>query len=69
VLLTIALPGEPARQLSALVPAGAAPAVGMTVGFSASPDALHVFDAETGLSCRSTRAVIDRAGQDMRDAS
>jgi multiple sugar transport system ATP-binding protein len=69
VLLTIALPGEPARQLSALVPAGAAPAVGMTVGFSASPDALHVFDAETGLSCRSTRAVVDRAGQDMRDAS
>ena len=69
VLLTVAPPGEPARQVSALVPAGAAPAVGMTVGLSASPDALHVFDAETGLSCRSTRTAVRQVGQGMRDAS
>jgi multiple sugar transport system ATP-binding protein len=69
VLLTIALAGEPARQVSALVPAGAAPTAGMMVGFSTSPDALHVFDAKTGLSCRSARTVVHQVGQGMRDAS
>jgi multiple sugar transport system ATP-binding protein len=69
VLLTIALPGQLPRQVSALVPANAAPAVGMTIGFSASPDALHLFDAETGLSCRRTAPVLEQAGRAIRDAS
>jgi multiple sugar transport system ATP-binding protein len=69
VLLTIALSGEPARQVTALVPAEAAPAVGAVVGFSTPHDAIHVFDAETGLSCRSTYPAADRARQEIRDAS
>ncbi len=69
VLLTIALSGEPARQVTALVPAEAAPAVGTVVGFAAPPDAIHVFDAETGQSCRSAYPAADHAGQDIRDAS
>jgi multiple sugar transport system ATP-binding protein len=69
VLITIALPGGPARQVTALVPADAAPSVGMAVGLSASSEALHLFDAETGLSCRSTYAAADDAGQNIRDGS
>jgi multiple sugar transport system ATP-binding protein len=67
VLLTIALAGEPARQVTALVPADAAPAVGTLVGFSAPPETIHVFDAATGVSCRS--AGVAEARQGMRDAS
>jgi multiple sugar transport system ATP-binding protein len=67
VLLTIALAGEPARQISALVSPEAALPVGTAVGFTAPAASIHVFDAETGLSCRS--ANVDRAGQDIRDAS
>jgi multiple sugar transport system ATP-binding protein len=69
VLLTIALAGESARQVTALVPAEAAPPVGAVVGFSAPPEAVHVFDAETGLSCRSMYPAAVQAGQDIRDAS
>jgi ABC-type sugar transport system ATPase subunit len=69
VLLTVALPGQLPRQVSALVPANAAPAVGMTIGFSASPDALHLFDAESGLSCRRAAPVLEQAGRAIRDAS
>ncbi|WP_407155257.1 ABC transporter ATP-binding protein [Bradyrhizobium sp. STM 3557] len=69
VLLTVALPGEPARQISALVPAEAAPALGTVVGLSAPPEAIHVFDAETGLSCRSVCPIAVEAGQNIRDAS
>jgi multiple sugar transport system ATP-binding protein len=63
VLLTIALAGEPGRQVTALVPAEAAPAVGTAVGFGTPPEAIHVFDAETGLSCRSAHAGAAEAGQ------
>jgi multiple sugar transport system ATP-binding protein len=69
VLLTIALPGEPARQATALVPAEAAPAVGTVVGFGVQPEAIHVFDAESGLSCRSAYPVAVEVGQNIRDAS
>jgi multiple sugar transport system ATP-binding protein len=63
VLLTIALPGGNARQVSVLVPAETAPAAGTLVGFSASTDAVHVFDAESGVSCRSASGIATDAGQ------
>jgi len=69
VLLTIALPGTPTRQVTALVPAEAAPTVGTLVGLSAPPEAIHVFDAETGVSCRSVHPGAAEARQGMRDAS
>jgi multiple sugar transport system ATP-binding protein len=69
VLLTIALPGGSSRQVTALVPPEAAPAVGTVVGLSAPPEAIHVFDAETGLSCRSAYPVAAEAGQNIRSAS
>jgi multiple sugar transport system ATP-binding protein len=69
VLLTIALPGGSSRLVTALVPPEAAPAVGTVVGLSAPPEAIHVFDAETGLSCRSVYPIAVEAGQNIRDAS
>jgi hypothetical protein len=41
----------------------------MTVGFSASADALHLFDAESGLSCRRAAPVLAQVGQAIRVAS
>jgi multiple sugar transport system ATP-binding protein len=69
VLLSIALPGDTARQISALVPVEQRPVMGTAVGFSVDPGCVHVFDAETGQSCLRADLLGTYVGEEIRDAS